>query len=383
MRIVEMPLVVEPRRVESVDALRGFSMFFIIGGDSALIALGRMSEGKGPVIAGIGGFLSEQVTHVSWQGLHFYDFIFPLFIFIIGVSIVLSLGRQVERDGQLTAHLHVLRRAALLYGLGLIYYGGISQHWDDIRYVGVLQRIAACYLFTSLLFLHLDWRGLVVALIALVGGYWALMTFVPVPGVGAGLYGPDSNLANWIDANYLPGRLWNQSRDPEGLLSTLPAIGTCVIGVLAGMVLKDQRLSHRQMSLWLIGGGAVLLAAGYLWSLEVPVIKALWTSSFTLITGGYSVILLGITHEVVDVWGWRRWTVPFVWIGANAITLYFVNGVVGFSPFAARFIGGDFALWIDTWTTPGTGGFLVQVLGLAFALLLAAYLYRRHIFLRV
>ena len=126
----------------------------------------------------------------------------------------------------------MLRRALLLYGLGLIYYGGISAHWSDIRLVGVLQRIALCYLFASLLFLNLNLRGLLVAFASLLVGYWALMTFVPVPGIGAGSFGPDANLANWIDAHYLPGRLWDKTRDPEGLLSTLPAIGTCLLGVL-------------------------------------------------------------------------------------------------------------------------------------------------------
>src|SRR5665647_1661940 len=239
---VEAPPAATARRIASVDALRGFNIFWILGGDGAIWSLDQMSTVKGPLASGIGHFLGSQLTHVAWEGFRFYDFIFPLFIFITGISIVLSLPRLVEREGLGKAHIRVLRRALLLYGLGLIAYGGISQHWADIRYVGVLQRIALCYLFASLLFLNLNLRGLMVAFASLLLGYWALMTFVPVPGIGAGSFGPDANLANWLDAHYLPGRLWDRTRDPEGMLSTLPAIGSCLLGVFAGLLLKDERL---------------------------------------------------------------------------------------------------------------------------------------------
>jgi len=371
------------QRVASVDALRGFNIFWLIGGDGAIWALDDMSTGKGPVASGIGHFLGRQLHHVAWEGLTFYDFIFPLFIFITGVSIVFSLSRLVERQGLWPAHVRVLRRSLLLYGLGLIYYGGISQHWADIRYVGVLQRIALCYLFASLLFLNLNLRGMLAAFVALLAGYWALMTFVPVPGIGAGSFAPDANLANWVDARYLPGRLWDVTRDPEGMLSTLPAIGTCLIGVFAGLLLKNERIAAQRKSLWLIGAGIILVAAGHLWGLQFPVIKAIWTSSFVLVAGGYSLLLLGVWHQIIDVWGIRGWSTIFVWIGANAITLYFFNGLSGFEPFAKRFMGGDLSALIDRFTTPHTGLFLGHVLGLAFAIALAGFFYRRKIFLRV
>jgi len=369
--------------VASVDALRGFNIFWLIGGDGAIWALDDMSTGKGPVASGIGHFLGRQLHHVAWEGLTFYDFIFPLFIFITGVSIVFSLSRLVERQGLWPAHVRVLRRSLLLYSLGLIYYGGISQHWADIRYVGVLQRIALCYLFASLLFLNLNLRGMLAAFVALLAGYWALMTFVPVPGIGAGSFAPDANLANWVDARYLPGRLWDVTRDPEGMLSTLPAIGTCLIGVFAGLLLKNERIAAQRKSLWLIGAGIILVAAGHLWGLQFPVIKAIWTSSFVLVAGGYSLLLLGVWHQIIDVWGIRGWSTIFVWIGANAITLYFFNGLSGFEPFAKRFMGGDLSALIDRFTTPHTGLFLGHVLGLAFAIALAGFFYRRKIFLRV
>ena len=383
MRHAEVPLALQTGRVVSVDAMRGFTIFWILGADGAILALDRMLRDKGPALSAAGSFLRGQMSHVAWEGFSFYDFIFPLLIFVSGVSIVLALPRLVAREGKALAHLHVLRRALFLYILGLIFYGGVGQHWSDIRFVGILQRIAICYLFASLLFLNLNRRGLVVALAALLAGYWALMTFVPVPGIGTGSFGPDANLANWIDAHYLPGRLWDKSRDPEGLLSTLPAIATCLLGVMAGLLLKDERLTSTQKSLWLIGAGTVTVLAGYLWGLQFPVIKAIWTSSFVLVAGGYSAILLGVMHQVIDVWGWRAWATIFVWIGANAITLYFFNGVAGFEPFALRFVGGDVSAWLDRMITPGTGLFVAHILGLVLAITLAGFLYRRRIFLRV
>ena len=371
------------RRIASVDALRGFNIFWILGGDGAIWALDDMFSDKGPVIGDVAEFLGVQLHHVAWEGFTFYDFIFPLFVFITGVAIVFSLTRLVEREGRAQAHLRVLRRALLLYGLGLIYYGGISQHWADIRYVGVLQRIGLCYLFASLLFLNLNLRGMIAAFVALLAGYWALMTFVPVPGIGAGSFAPDANLANWIDAHYLPGRLWDKTRDPEGILSTLPAIGTCLLGVFAGLLLKNERFTPQQKSLWLVGSGIALVLAGHLWGLQFPIIKAIWTSSFVLVAGGYSLILLGVWHQIIDVWGIRAWSTIFVWIGANAIMLYFLNTIVGFEPFALRFVGGDFKALVDRLTTEGTGSFLAHLLGLSFAVALAGFFYRRKIFLHV
>lgn len=383
MRYAEVPLAVQTGRVVSVDALRGFNIFWILGADGAIWALDRMLRDKGPELSAIGRFLKAQMSYAEWEGFRFYDFIFPLFIFVTGVSIVLALPRLVERNGKARTHVHVLRRALLLYALGVIFYGGVAQHWSDIRYVGVLQRIAICYLFASLLFLNLSKRGLIVALVVLLGGYWALMSFVPVPGVGVGSFGPDANLANWIDAHYLPGRLWDNTRDPEGLLSTLPAIATCLLGVLAGLLLKDDLLTPTQRSLWLIGGGILMVAAGYLWALQFPIIKAIWTSSFVLVVSGYSAIVLGLMHQVIDVWGWKAWATIFVWIGANAIALYFINNIVGFEPFALRFVGGDVSPILDRAVTPGTGLFVAHLLGLALAVALAGYLYRRKIFLRI
>jgi len=260
----------------------------------------------------------------------------------------------------------------------------MSRHWPDIRLLGVLQRIAICYLFASILFLNFRWRGLVSAFVLLVGGYWVLMTFVPVPGVGAGSYAMDSNLANWIDFNYLPGMKWDVTRDPEGLLSTLPAIGSCLLGVFAGLLLQERRVRPQLKPLWLIGAGTLMVAAGYLWALQFPIIKQIWTSSFVLVAGGYSAILLGVFYQVIDVWERRRWSTVFVWIGTNAITLYMLGNVMNYyETVATRFFGGDVADFFDTHVTTGTGHLFAAAGGLALAICAASYLYRHKIFLRV
>ena len=383
MRYVDLPSVLNLPRIASVDALRGLNMFWIIGFDGAMVALAQMSEGKGPLVHKTGSFLGSQFQHAAWEGFRFYDLIFPLFVFLTGVSIVLSLPRLVEREGIAKAHLRVLRRSLLLYLLGVIAYGGISEHWTDIRLLGVLQRIAVCYFFTSLMFLNFNLRGLVAALIVLLVGYWALMTFVPVPDTGMASYAPDVNLANWVDRNYLPGRLWDVTRDPEGMLSTLPAIGTCLFGVFAGLLLRDSRVDEQRKTLLLLGAGCCLLLAGYLWALEFPVIKAIWTSSFVLVTAGYSAIMLALMHQIIDVWQWRRWATVFVWVGANALALYFLNDIINFWAIAARFVGGDFATMLDRTVAQGTGGFIISLGALGLAVALAGFLYRHKIFIRV
>lgn len=382
-RQVDLPQAIKPRRIESVDALRGINMFWLFGFNGAAAALAQMTSGKGPTLSAFGGFLGRQFVHVSWQGLHFYDLIFPLFIFVTGISIVLSLPRLVEREGETKAHWRVMRRSLLLFALGLIASGDIGQQLWDVRWLGVLQRIAICYFFTSVLFLNFNLRGLITAFIGLLVGYWAIMTFVPVPGIGAGSFAADTNLANWVDRNYLPGKLYDFTRDPEGMLSTLPAIGTCLLGVFAGLFMRDSQISPQRKTLWLLAGGSALLAVGYLWALQFPVIKAIWTSSYVLVTGGYSVLLLAVLHQIIDVWGARRWAKVFTWIGANAIALYFLNELISYQDVASRLVGDEFASRLDRAVAPGTGNFVIALLALSFAVLLARYLYKHKIFVRV
>lgn len=358
-------------------------MIWILGGDYMALSLRSMLAGQTPALAAAGEVIGGQFEHPAWEGFSFYDLIFPLFIFVTGVSIVFSLTRLVEEEGRRAAYARVLRRSALLFALGVIYYGGLSNHWPDIRLVGVLQRIAICYLCASFLYLTFGLRGLVWTFAALMIGYWTLMTFVPTPGVGAGSYAKEANLAFWIDAQLLPGLMWESTWDPEGILSTLPAIGNCLLGVFAGMLLKDSRMRPQHISLALVSGGAALVALGLVWSLQFPIIKNLWTSTFVLLTGGISLILLGIFHQIMDVWKIRDWASVLLWIGASAITLYMLNNIVGFENLAKLLVGGDVSAWLDRIVADSTGSFLAHAVGLGIAILLARFLYNRRIFLRL
>jgi predicted acyltransferase len=272
-------------------------------------------------------------------------------------------------------------RAVLLFLLGIFYYGGFSKPFDEIRLVGVLQRIALAYLFAGLIFCFVGRVGQVALCAGLLLGYWALMTFVPVPGVGAGHFEPGRNLANWVDKHYLP--LWkypgNVDYDPEGLLSTLPAIANCLLGVFAGGLLKSSGPSGGRKVLYLIAAGAVSALLGWLWNIQFPVIKEIWTSSFVLVAVGYSTILLGLFYLVVDVWRYQKWALPFVWIGMNPITIYMIHNLVDIDKIAERFVGGD----VKKQYLGAYGEITVALVGMVITFAICRFLYQRKIFLRL
>lgn len=363
-------------RLLSLDALRGFDMFWIVGAEGLVHALDKISD------TGFVRALANQLRHKEWEGFAFYDLIFPLFVFIVGVSIVFSLGKIVDQEGTLAAYKRILRRAVLLFALGLWYYGGASNEWPNIRVMGVLNRIALCYLFAGFVFCHFKTKGIIGVGAGLLIGYWALMSFVPVPGVGAGSFAPGANLANYVDKLYLPGKRYDGDWDPEGLLSTLPAIATCLLGVLAGFLLQNNAVAPRQKVACLLGGGVAGVLLGFLWGLQFPVIKKIWTSSYVLVAGGYSCILLGLFYQVIEVWRFQKWAVPFVWIGMNPITIYVLDNVVNFERLAARFAGGNIKNFFDAAVTKGFGDLVIQIVGLGMCFLIVRFLYQRKIFLR-
>jgi predicted acyltransferase len=359
-------------RLMSLDALRGFDMFWIVGGEEIVFALRQISDNK------VVQTLVEQMDHKEWQGLAFYDLIFPLFVFIVGVSLVFSLGKTLREQGRRAAVRRILTRALVLYLLGIIYYGGLTWSVDKIRLLGVLQRIALCYMFAGLAFCYLRTRGQVLLCVALLVGYWALLTFVPVPGVGAGKYAEGKNLSDYIDEMFLPWRKWSITHDPEGLLSTLPAIATCLLGVFAGTLLKSASVSAAKKVFWLTASGIVLAALGWLWSEHFPVIKKIWTSSFVLVTGGYSCLLLAAFYLVVDVWKFQKWAQPFVWIGVNPLTIYMVHNLVEFRPIALRFVGGPVKEALGPYSELAIASVIVALtFGLCYLL------YRKKVFIRL
>ena len=376
-------------RLMSVDALRGFDMFWIIGADSLVSALHNLAPTRPTE------FIAGQLEHADWAGFHFEDLIFPLFVFIVGVSLVFSLTKAIERAGRTEALKRLVTRSLLLFLVALFYSGGFSKPWPDIRLLGVLNRIALAYFFAGLLFCFVRPRALVAICLGLLVGYWALMRYVPIRDIqltraniaqlaekagdeaAAKFYrNPESpnpstlqdrgpwnaaeklfyattnrvtahfeqgfNLSDHLDFQYLPGKKWDTFFDPEGYLSTLPAIATCLLGVFAGLLLRQGRVTDGQKVGWLLGAGAAMAALGWCWNPAFPVVKKIWTSSFVLVAGGYSAMLLGVFYWVVDVWQARTWCQPFVWIGMNSITIYLAKSILDeFDPLARRFVGGD------------------------------------------
>lgn len=363
----------KPSRLMSLDALRGFDMFWIAGADA--LVEGLKKTGNNPVIL----FLSQQLEHVAWAGFHFEDLIFPLFVFMVGVSLVFSLGRIIEQKGKSGAAWRIGQRACILYLLGIFYYGGFSTPFHEIRLLGVLQRIALAYLFAGLIYCFAGLRGCIIACATLLVGYWALLTFVPVPGFGPAHFLPGQNLTNWFDHQYLPLRKWDGDYDPEGILSTLPAIASCLMGVFAGTWLKRQSLQDNRKVLYLLAAGVVSLALGWLWNIQFPVIKKIWSSSFVLVAAGYSAILLAVFYQIVDVWKYRKWAQPFVWIGMNPITIYLIHNLIDVDAIAKRFIGGD----LSKFYFGDFGDLATGLVSVAITFGIARFLYVRGIFLRV
>ncbi|MFO0846756.1 MAG: DUF5009 domain-containing protein [Gemmataceae bacterium] len=361
-------------RLESIDALRGFDMFWIVGGEEFVKALVHWS-GRQEL-----GFVADQLEHVPWEGFRFYDLIFPLFLFLVGVVIPFSTARLSERGaspGQ--THWRILRRTALLFALGLLCNGVLQFDWQNLRVAGVLQRIAVCYGCAALIALHTDVRGQAIVTAAILLGYWALLALVPAPGSTPGDYSAEGNLAGYVDRHYLPGKIlkpYYGHGDNEGLLSTLPAVATALLGVLAGHWLRSGRpAAVRLLGLTVAGVGC--LVVGTAWGTVFPVIKNLWTSPFVLVAGGWSLLLLASFHGVIDVLGWRRWAFFFTVIGANAITIYVVPRFIDFEKVSQFFLGGVARL-------SGEAGPVVLAAGvLAAEWLFLLYLYRRRIFLRV
>lgn len=367
-------------RLVSLDALRGFDMFWIIGA-------GSIAKGLVNLKLPWSSFIAGQLAHSKWNGFTFYDLIFPLFVFITGVSLVLSLKKRLEKDvDRQTVITHVLKRSVILFMIGIIYYDQFSwpMHWERIRVMGVLQRISICYFIGSMLVLYTRPRTQALTAAGILIGYWAIMRFIPVPGYGAGIWTEQHNLPRYIDNLLLPGRLFYGSWDPEGLLTTIPAVATCLLGVLAGHWLKTVEWGRfrikdaNQRAIYLFLAGLVLAVLGALLNPLFPINKNLWTSSFVLLTGGLSAMLLAAGYWAIDIRGHRLRAFPFIVIGMNSIFIYFAVRFVPFAKLAA------WAVQANPVVSFGRGRNLaVALLELAIEGLLLFWLYRRKIFIRI
>ena len=382
----EQPNIIQipNERLMSLDAFRGFIMFWIVGGEALVYALSKLDGVRSEIL----NTLIIQLQHVSWEGFRFYDLIFPSFVFIVGASIAFSLGKLQTSGSRRAAVRRVILRGLLLWLIGIIYYGGISNGLYDpetnrgVRLLGVLQRIGICYLVAGLLFIYLPVRGLVMAFLVLLAGYWALLSFVAVPGQEMVSFEAGRNITNWFDSKYLPFAKWSGTYDPEGILSTLPSIATCLLGVFVGLLLKNKKLTRGKRVLIFFGVGFIFVLCGHLWGGYHPVIKSLWTSSFVILAGGWSLILLSFFYLVIDVTNIKKWAMPFVWIGMNPIMIYLLSTVLDFNHIAKRVLGGPVEEWADG-ILPGLGALLIAVGGIFLIFWLCQTLYKRKVFLRI
>jgi len=280
------------------------------------------------------------LSHAPWHGWTFTDLIFPFFLWIVGVAMTFSFARRGAGGSQTGALLrHVLRRSVIIFAIGLFLaalpLGLLPAHpfsLATLRIPGVLQRIAVCYLIASAITLTTGWRGQVGWIVGLLASYWLLVMLVPVPGYGAGVLEPTGSLAWYLDSTILAGHTWSGAPvpgfDPEGILSTIPAIATTLLGVLTGHLLRSN-LSGEAKTAWLFIGGEALLALGLVMNHWLPINKNLWTSSYAVFMAGSAMVAFATCYWLIDVKGYRRWAHPFVVYGMNAIVIFGLSGIVG------------------------------------------------------
>ena len=336
------------------------------------------------------GFLA----HASWNGWTLADLIFPFFLLIVGISINFSLSGRLEAGRDHTAVFSkIFSRAVLLFVLGLV-LNGFSSYSDlsSLRFFGVLQRIALCSVIASAIFLRTGPGGQVISTILLLAVYWLMMKVIAVPGYGGGVLEPQGNLAGYVDNFLFHGHLYHDDFDPEGLLSTIPAVATTLLGVLAGHWLRSSvRPSRKAVGLFV--AGAVLGLAGEICDRWFPINKQLWSSSFVLLTGGLGLIFLGACYGLIDAKGNRRLTTPFAVLGSNALTVYLLSSLAAqlmelcqLSAGNETFVSLRFFLYAHLfapWAGVRPGSFLFALAYLFLWLPPMAFLYQRKVFFRV
>lgn len=359
------------QRVMSIDALRGFDMFWIIGASDIFIELAKAS--------GSSYFLNAATVHLDhhWGQFHFYDLIMPLFLFIVGVVMPFSFGKRLERgDTKKQLYLHVIKRVLILWLLGLIASGHLLT-FDLSRihlWTNTLHAIAVGYLVSSILIIELNLILQMLITAALLLLYWAVMALIPVPGHGAGIFLPDVNLALYVDnlvlGHFQEGEGWTY------ILTNMTFICSVMFGAFAGRILLSNRSNSAKVNYLALAGFGCLFAAK-IWGVWFPIIHHLWTSTLVLYASGWSFLLLAMFYLVIDVWGFKKWAFPFVVIGVNAIAVYVAAHLFDFKHIGNVFVGG-LAKWLGGWNDS------VQNLAALMVIWLILYwMYRKKTFIKI
>ncbi|SDM88445.1 acyltransferase family protein [Siphonobacter aquaeclarae] len=355
-------------RLVSLDALRGFTI-------AAMIVVN---------FPGSEAAVFPTLSHSRWNGLTFTDLVAPFFLFFVGMSIALAFS---HKRGQPGLYRKILIRSLRIYAVGMLLNLLPDFDFSDVRWTGTLHRIAIVFGVCASLYLSSNWKVQASVAGFLVVEYWLVMTLIPTPGYGKVMLEPGQNLAAWVDSLYLPGKMWQGTWDPEGILSTFPSIATGITGMLAGQWMLTQR-PPEEKTIFLMIAGLVSASAGYFWGLIFPVNENLWTSSFVLVTSGFASLLFGTFYYIVDIRGDAAWTCPGIIFGSNAIVAYVLADV--FALVFYRSIGGGEPLneaVVGSLTAAGMGA---KGASLLYALLFVGvnfipvwWLYRKRIFIRL
>jgi len=343
---------------------------------------------------GTWGNIYTPFKHASWHGCTPTDLVFPFFLFIVGTSIVFAYSSKKEAK-DIKVYSKVLIRSVKLIVLGLFLAGFMYKFpffksIFDLRLPGVLQRIGIVFLFSALLFLHTNWKILLGVYIFILIGYWYLMTQIPIHGE-IPLLTKESNLAAYLDLKILTrAHIWKPEYDPEGLLSTLPAIATTIMGMFLGFILKQKEIKKNKKLLNILVIGFISLIIGSIWGQIFPINKALWTSSYVLYAGGWAFIIYGIIFYLTEICSFKKWGLPFIYYGSNAITVFFLSGFIAKSFYIIKLSNGKsihynlYNSLYNSWiTTPKLSSLLYALTVILFYYLLARFLYRKEIFIKV
>ena len=363
-------------RLYSLDALRGFDMFWIMGGEGIFISLATLTGW--PVLK----WWAEQCDHVPWHGFHFYDMIFPLFLFIAGISFALSLASRLKRnDSRASIYKHVISRGLILVLFGILYNNAVNPRLGELRYGSVLGRIGLAWMFGALIFMNTKRNARIIWFAALLIGYWLLLLLFPAHDLGAtDPFSREGNLTSYIDRLIMPGRLYLGNHDPEGILSTIPAIGTALLGMFTGEFLLSDFLKDKPLKrvLYMVLAAIALMLIGKIWNIFFPINKNLWTSSFVCWVGGLNLLLFSLFYLVIDVWNHRKWAFFFVVIGMNPITIYMAQRIINFDSANHFFFGAIAKALPEHW-----GALLMSIGYVAIGWCLLWFLYKKKIFLKV
>lgn len=373
-------------RLISLDALRGFVMFWIMSGEHIIHALAKAA----PIPVFI--WMSSQLHHAEWNGITFYDMIFPVFLFVAGVSMPYSFEKKMELAGVKTPqelpgnekrkiYLSMLRRTCILLVLGFVVNGLLRfDGFDHTRFASVLGRIGLAWFFAGIIYLNFDFKKQLIWFFGILIGYYAAMKWIPVPNFGAGVLTKEGSLEGYIDRLFLPGRLHSTVYDPEGIFSTIPAIATALLGVFTGTFLKTKSTFSIQAKLILMTLTAlILIMAGLVWDINFPINKHLWTSSFVCFVGGFSILFFVFFYLIIDFFGFHKWVFPLILIGSNSILIYIAaEGLIDFKHTADYVFGGLINFTPLVWK-PFFAALSVTIV----QLILLYFLYKRKWFLKI